>query len=1683
MPIAAITPELVAEIVASYPQLAALNLSSNQIQRLENLESLVNLSALDLRDNQLTSLEGIGGGQLPELRELNVSGNRIARVACGRSELLELLDLGGNSIAEWSQVEAIGAAFPRVRSLVLRGNPLCQTQGYRDAVRRCVPGLQTLDDEPLLPPDRTPATQPEPGPQEPHNAVQGREAAQEQLMEKEQALRDAEQQISRLTQKVGKLEASNFQVQERLEDAQMQVDEADERTTDAMVLKSEVEAANADLRREHDGTVAEKLKLEDALQQTTSQLQMLAAENQALQQKIDSHARAGQEQSTVSEEAAKLRRSLVAARQANNTLTDEAAQLGRELDLVRSQDRADASDASTQVAAMEKSVATARAAVAELEDANSLLGEQIKQLKRAVDERDAKLVSLTAEKESMQALLSTSSAESQLHEAALEKEKAVLQAKLDAAVSTSATDRADLTQARERLLRAEEMVADGQHHVAEATSGVQQENTLLKEQMAEAEMRASQVGEVLAVHEQSLADAERALENSKRCIAQNEDLKDENAALMTRLEELADAQGAAQAEVDRCRADTDAVRERLLESERNSQGHLVELAHAQAALAKMEDAHQQAMGDRQALQTEVESMQNELQAANNRASTAADELSVARTSLQGAAAALEESKAGAARVAELEAENSQLQMQLGQERDGLQHALQQLQEAERRAATVTQSLDTARTSLEGAEKFLEQSKQVVAEKSQLKRENEEMRAQWAAEREENERVRTKLQAGHQHGAAQLAEAEKHAVEAAAERRSLAMHLSEAQQSLASLMSENATLRAQAQAASESATINAVVEASQKSFQEAEKNLRTVVERSFEISEVREENARLQGLLARAQDESTALRSELSEADAKATMVNTVLDTTTTSLQSAELALLKSRDHSAQLAAVQQENDELERRLEAAVARCETCERAQTHHENESRAAKEEVSRLRWQEEELRKQIAAAAVTEEETKMLRQRLEQIERAGSEVNTVLDVTKASLEQAEKSLLNSKQRSSSVQAEMKSLEIALDQAQTERDNLEKELRAADSSRQQAQHKLTAANAASSRDRAELQQLRLHIARTPESPQPTALVAKDEAMNAADQARMAQELSLLGIRVDSMEQVLQLQEEELSNHGELISDATKQSATEQLLRSWRDKVLALLVQQKSTDMVHRQELAESERQQHQLRDEIAHLRSKLEILKQTEVNLKAESDRARNKQEYAEEMLQKATEAREEIATNVETERKQLGQLAMQVRTKYQEMEALETRLHASTTQLQGYSTRVERAAGRIGVAQGVVAQSLDHTRQDAERSAVERDLVQTETAMAQRQVADAEARAKELVQAKQDAEHAASIARDEAAAVRETAAAEVAQLNTSIESKLEQARRQASSELAAAQRQLQQVKREHSKSLVALRTLERQVSRGEETRVDETQERERQLTETLRRREEQLANLRAERNTLVATIRQARHEAALAGEGHRSDQRNADVERQSLMVDQGAQTAAVLNSDSMLGRGMPDRMRRLQEQEWWERRQLELEREIALLRDQQQTTASAATTAAATVVPLPPPPHPAAYEMDMDDPLYSGTTTSLRGSQMAAEAKLLAAQAAALELDREAALLELVSDTDSSFGSSDGSSGDSGYSPDGLRAHRVDSSDTDSDSDSDSSIATAPAHRPMAQAGLSREERLGQLSMLSSDLLADD
>ena len=85
--------------------------------------------------------------------------------------------------------------------------------------------------------------------------------------------------------------------------------------------------------------------------------------------------------------------------------------------------------------------------------------------------------------------------------------------------------------------------------------------------------------------------------------------------------------------------------------------------------------------------------------------------------------------------------------------------------------------------------------------------------------------------------------------------------------------------------------------------------------------------------------------------------------------------------------------------------------------------------------------------------------------------------------------------------------------------------------------------------------------------------------------------------------------------------------------------------------------------------------------------------------------------------------------------------------------------------------------------------------------------------------------------------------------------------------------------------------------------------------------------------------------------------------------------------------------------------------------------------------------------------------------------------------------MSDTDRPSGSSHGSSADSAYSSVHLgRGSFRDSIDSDTNSDSDSSSELnvrnlAAPSSISSQTGMSHKERLDRLSVLSSDLLADD
>jgi hypothetical protein len=164
MPIRCITAALVQEIIRSYGQVRKLNLSSNAIERVEDLEALTSLTKLNIAANQLTSSPGCLEGllRLTALEELDLSCNEIRQLEvfshhviqqqqqqqAAASLALHSLNLADNHISDMAQI----VHLQQLRSLTklqLTGNPVCNVMHYRAKVKALLPQLLELDDEPL----------------------------------------------------------------------------------------------------------------------------------------------------------------------------------------------------------------------------------------------------------------------------------------------------------------------------------------------------------------------------------------------------------------------------------------------------------------------------------------------------------------------------------------------------------------------------------------------------------------------------------------------------------------------------------------------------------------------------------------------------------------------------------------------------------------------------------------------------------------------------------------------------------------------------------------------------------------------------------------------------------------------------------------------------------------------------------------------------------------------------------------------------------------------------------------------------------------------------------------------------------------------------------------------------------------------------------------------------------------------------------------------------------------------------------------------------------------------------------------------------------------------------------------------------------------------------------------------
>ncbi|KAK6320784.1 hypothetical protein J4Q44_G00077600 [Coregonus suidteri] len=115
------------------PKVEFLDLSSNELSMVENLQHLYNLIHLDLSFNILTVLEG-AHTKLGNIKTLNLAGNQLDSLA-GLTKLYSLvnLDLSSNKLGQLEEIRYIGA-LPCLERLSLLNNPMCIIPDYRTKV-------------------------------------------------------------------------------------------------------------------------------------------------------------------------------------------------------------------------------------------------------------------------------------------------------------------------------------------------------------------------------------------------------------------------------------------------------------------------------------------------------------------------------------------------------------------------------------------------------------------------------------------------------------------------------------------------------------------------------------------------------------------------------------------------------------------------------------------------------------------------------------------------------------------------------------------------------------------------------------------------------------------------------------------------------------------------------------------------------------------------------------------------------------------------------------------------------------------------------------------------------------------------------------------------------------------------------------------------------------------------------------------------------------------------------------------------------------------------------------------------------------------------------------------------------------------------------------------------------------
>uniref|UniRef100_A0A8C3TIF6 Leucine rich repeat containing 43 n=1 Tax=Chelydra serpentina TaxID=8475 RepID=A0A8C3TIF6_CHESE len=148
------------EHLLKFHNLEELILSANQISKINSAHLPRTLKVLELCGNEIIGLQDLCSHPPPELQHLGLGYNRLLGSSEDKYLTAEFwpnllsLDLSFNNFTDLLGIVSKLATLRRLRTLVLRGNPLVLIPGYRGFVMDSLPKLCILDDRNISPDEK-----------------------------------------------------------------------------------------------------------------------------------------------------------------------------------------------------------------------------------------------------------------------------------------------------------------------------------------------------------------------------------------------------------------------------------------------------------------------------------------------------------------------------------------------------------------------------------------------------------------------------------------------------------------------------------------------------------------------------------------------------------------------------------------------------------------------------------------------------------------------------------------------------------------------------------------------------------------------------------------------------------------------------------------------------------------------------------------------------------------------------------------------------------------------------------------------------------------------------------------------------------------------------------------------------------------------------------------------------------------------------------------------------------------------------------------------------------------------------------------------------------------------------------------------------------------------------------------